>query len=60
MDGEFKSLWWKCRSRSPPSNPNRASSSVAREGDLEHLSLVGMEKREWKPQPLIEIEGEYL
>jgi hypothetical protein len=33
---------------------------VAREGDLEHLSLVGMEEREWKPQPLIEVEEEYL
>jgi hypothetical protein len=33
---------------------------VAREGDLEHLNLVVMEEREWKPQPLLEVEEDYL
>jgi hypothetical protein len=33
---------------------------VAREGDLENLSLVVMEEREWKPQPLLEVEEDYL
>jgi hypothetical protein len=33
---------------------------VAREGDLEHLSLVVMEEWEWKPPPLLQVEEDYL
>jgi hypothetical protein len=32
MKGEIKSPWWKCRSRSSPSNPETASSSSGYNG----------------------------
>jgi hypothetical protein len=33
---------------------------VDREGDLGKLSLVVMVERVWKPQPLLEVEEDYL
>jgi hypothetical protein len=40
--------------------PKGLQVQVAREGDLQHLSLVVMEEIEWKPQPLLEVEDDYL
>jgi hypothetical protein len=45
MKGEIKLPWWKCRSRSPPSNPKGLQVLVAKMGDLVILSFAIMEER---------------